>query len=153
MVVPVELKSEVPATVTLFRAAVPVAKRLAIERSPEKMPLPWTERTFEGVEVPIPTSPLPSMTKRSLVPTDVELDILNFPPSARSVPMAQLFMKLPSPATVLDPTRRSCGEFADVEPAWNMVSSPVGVVVPTPTLPAVVAKYADPDDVRAVVEA
>ena len=28
-----------------------------------------------------------------------------------------------------------------------------GEVVPTPTLPAVVAKYADPDDVRAVVEA
>src|SRR5258708_39362606 len=76
-----------------------------------------------GLALPIPTLPLPSITNRSFVPTTVEDEILNLPPSAKSEPIAQLFRKLPRPATVDEPCRRSCGDVAAVEPALYIVRS------------------------------
>jgi hypothetical protein len=50
--------------------------------------------------------------------------------------------------------RTICGEAADVPADLNMVrGTAYGEVVPIATPPFVVAKYAVPDDVRAVVEA
>jgi hypothetical protein len=59
-------------------------------------------------------------------------------PLTLRVPVAVMF-----PAERLPETRA----FPWTERAWD------GEVVPIPTFPPVVAKYADPDDVRAVVEA
>ena len=50
---------------------------------------PCTSSAEVGVLVPIPTLPLPSMTKRSLVPSAVEDEILNLYPSLASCPIVQ----------------------------------------------------------------
>lgn len=59
-------------------------------------------RIDAGEEVPMATLPLPSMTRRSLVPITDEDAILNLPLSARSSPMDQLVMAGLRPETVLD---------------------------------------------------
>ena len=48
--------------------AVPVAVSEAMERLPEKRPLPCTERSEDGVVVPIPTKP--AFVTRKLVPVE-----------------------------------------------------------------------------------
>jgi hypothetical protein len=43
--------------------AVPVAKRFARVRLPEKRPLPWTDKRLAGVDVPTPMLPVPPGVK------------------------------------------------------------------------------------------
>ena len=51
-----------------------VAMRPPVERVPETSALPWTERRFEGLVVPMPTFPVLEMTMRLVVAVGVELD-------------------------------------------------------------------------------
>src|SRR3989344_3193202 len=118
---------------------------LAAVRSPLKSPLPWTERSWEGEVVPMPTFPAPSITKRSLVPRTVEEEILNLPPEAMSVPMVQLDIARGRPVTVLDAAKVSCGEPAAVELAVYSVRRVLGVVVPTPSWPSEEMKTVEVD--------
>ena len=67
-------------------------------------------------------NPLPSMVRTSLVPTTVEEEILNLPPSFMSAPIVQLKRKLPKEAIVLEAERVNCGELTAVEPALYMVN-------------------------------
>ena len=60
VVVALLVKLVAPVTVRPEVVTVPVAVRLARERSPEMIPLPWTERVREGVEEPRPSLPLAS---------------------------------------------------------------------------------------------
>src|SRR5581483_7980139 len=54
-------------------------------------------RVAFGDVVPMPIWPLPSMTKRSFVPTAVELEILNLPPSPMSSPIVHLNVEPDAP--------------------------------------------------------
>ena len=124
VVVPVFEKSDVPATVMLFRVAVPVANTLAVETLPEKRPLPWTDNICDGEVVPRPS--LPSAV------------------TVNTVDVA-------SPA-VVGVSMENRGILVTEEVA-EIMRRAVGEVVPTPTKPPRVPRYALPVDVMAVVEA
>ena len=54
--------------------SVPVAVRFAVVRSPEKSPLPWTERLVEGVVVPMPSQPLEVKVEVAVAPNHAPLN-------------------------------------------------------------------------------
>src|SRR5689334_2542732 len=74
----------------------------------------------------MPTPPLPSMTRRSDVPSAEEDAILKNPPELLSIPTVHLFV---APDAVENSIAASAA-FAKIESCW------FGVVVPIPTLPA-----------------
>ena len=86
-----------------------------------------TVNQLVGFEVPIPTKPLPLITKRSLVPRAEEEEILNLAPSESSIPIVHFSL---APEMVLNSTAASA-PFLKIDRAW------LGVVVPIPRLPVV----------------
>ena len=59
----------------------------------ENPTVPVTLRVRQGEVVPIPTLPFPSIVSLSLVPSAVELAILNLPASEISMPIVQLYQE------------------------------------------------------------
>jgi len=132
-------------------ASVVEALLVSSKRRFVPVPAPQTESLEYGVEVPMPMEPF--VVK---VPFEV---VVALPPTQRLFETERLVVEAlvnvetPETESVPVAVRLAAERLPEKRPLPCTESACEGVVEPIPTLPPLVAKYAEPEEVMAVVEA